>query len=81
MKVTADGVFPIGSYLRIRLKLDGAKETVDAVGMVKWIHPAAAGTNKWSMGIEFVQIDEPSREKIQKFVNAKVLEMRRRGLI
>ena len=62
-----------------QFNLEGENLPISAVGLVRWVKPLE--NKKWSMGIEFINLEEAGRDKIVKFINAKSLELRRRGLI
>lgn len=63
---------PIGTLVKLKFKLPGEKNPIEATGEVTWVYNQRGATdhNFTGIGIEFTQIDEHDRAKIKNFVEA-----------
>jgi uncharacterized protein (TIGR02266 family) len=61
---------PVGSDLKMKFRLPGDRNPIEASGKVVWTYAQAGNTepNSSGMGIQFTKIEENARERIAQFV-------------
>jgi molecular chaperone DnaK len=65
---------PVGTLLAFELRLQGGEAVVKGRGVVRWIQPEDAAARPPAapgMGVQFVDLDEPSREVVERMVTLK----------
>lgn len=73
-------VMKLGEQIEITVFL--GEETVKAVGkVVRFVQMPAHTKYKYSVGLEFTEINEKERDKIIKYIFKKQLEFRKKGLL
>ena len=58
------------TVLKMEIAFDGAKKTIHALAAVKWIK-AVFEDESYEVGVEFVDIDEPSKAFLKEYLNVR----------
>lgn len=80
MRVSGPGAFPPGTYLTVHIQLDENVKPVVVVSRVIWAKRGETAKS-FEMGLEFVDIKEPDRDFIVKYINDELLRLRRKGIM
>jgi len=65
--LNAQGAPPVGTRVSVLLQLPGAHEC-KLFGRVVWSQPSGPGVDEPGMGIEFLEVDEPTRSTVREIV-------------
>ncbi len=68
MYVETEQLHPIDTTVSLHFKLPGSDEPFELKGRVAWCQSAAGGPDGSGMGIEFEELDEADRERLNELV-------------
>lgn len=72
--LNAQGAPPVGTRVSVLLQLPGAHEC-KLLGRVVWSQPAGPGVDEPGMGIEFLEVDEPTRSTVRQIVEKLAVDL------
>lgn len=76
MYIIARDRLPAGSTVEVEFELDDLDEEFDLIAQVRWTRrmPRPDGTTWWAVGLEFEEIEPPSKDVLDEFVLRELSE-------
>ncbi|MGC8927976.1 MAG: TIGR02266 family protein [Myxococcota bacterium] len=64
---------PVGTKIRILFSIPDIPFPFDLMGIVRWVNPVGHSSHSLpGMGIEFLEMEENVRKRIEKFINQQI---------
>ncbi len=75
--INTSSPLPVGTKIRILFSIPDIPLPFDLIGIVRWINPVGHLSHSLpGMGIEFLEIEDRVKKRIEKFINQQIKKPR-----